>query len=99
MSKPRYVVECIWSGYTSYQRKVCHRSVVRYDAEALSRIKSVRFMDNTDMSVSVRRCSPRERVEEIHGYDELLTTAIDAKMEGHITVLDLPDKSSTRRLR
>jgi hypothetical protein len=56
-------------------------------------------MDNTDMSVSVRRCSPRERVEEIHGYDELLTTAIDAKMEGHITVLDLPDKSSTRRLR
>lgn len=69
----RFVVECVWSGYRSSQERACHRMVIpKYVADRLSRLRSVTFTDGTDMSVTVRPCTFREKVQQIKGYRELL---------------------------
>ena len=85
----RFVVECVWSGYRSSQGP-CHRTVIRkYLAAALKKVHTIGFTDNTTMSVEVRECKPREKVQEIHGYDSLLNKCWFKKKEGFISVMEL----------
>lgn len=73
MSKQRFIVKCFWSGHSSSQSHVVHRTVERpKKAEHLSKVHCVTFSDGTAMNMDVRPCKPRERVKEIKGYSELL---------------------------
>ena len=86
----RYIVECVWSGYTSSQARVCHRTVIeKYLAEALKKVESIGFDDGTCLSVEVRECKPREKVQEMHGYDTLLIDCWHFKKSGYVTVLEI----------
>ncbi len=89
----RYVVECIWRGYRG-QLVPCHRRVIRYkrQVQALSKIHSVGFSDNTTMSVTVRPAKPREKVKEIRGYDELLADCVRLGLTGFVHVDQLQEE-------
>lgn len=91
MSGPkRFVVECVWSGYVSSQARPCHRTVeTGRRVAALQKIDGVIFTDGTTMSVSVRPAAPREKVQEIHGYDQLLSDFARRGMTGWCRVADL----------
>jgi hypothetical protein len=83
--KKRFVVECIWSGYRSEQRRPCHRTVhSKSYADSLRKISAIRFTDGTTMDIIVRPANFREKVHEIHGYDNLLRAAIGK--EGFVSV-------------
>ncbi len=90
MSIKRHIVECVWRGYRG-QLVPCHRVVIRYrkEIQALQKITSVGFSDNTSMSVSVRLAAPREKVKEIHGYNELLDDCVRAGKTGFVHVDEL----------
>lgn len=92
MSRPRFVVECHWNGYRSGHGFDCHRTVETspVKVDRLRRVHSVLFTDNTTMSVNVRPAKPRERVEEIHGYDQLLDKIVRLGLTGVVRIADLP---------
>lgn len=71
----RYVIEGEWSGYTSGQRRVCHRVVTSRDALAdwVRRNHAIYFTDGTALYLTVRPAAFREKVKEIHGYDSLIS--------------------------
>jgi len=71
----RFVLEGEWSGYQSYQRRVCHRTVER-NPKPFDKLHSIRFTDGTTLDLSIRPCKPRERVKQIHGYDSLIRKCI-----------------------
>ena len=77
MSQPvRYIIEGEWSGYSSGQRRIVHRSVHQGAFKKLrswvEKVGYIRYTDGTHLSLSVRDCEPRERVKELHGYDTLI---------------------------
>lgn len=82
----RFVLEGEWSGYRSEQRRVCHRTVTKYP-EQYKKLTFIRFTDNTSLDLTLRECKPRERIKEIHGYDELISKCIQ---HGVNAVEDLP---------
>lgn len=72
----RYVLEGVWSGYTSNQSRPVHRSVVTEKAaKTWEKLTGVLFTDGTYLRISVRPARPRENVEIILGYSELLSEA------------------------
>ena len=85
----RFVVECEWSGYHSGQQHICHRTVHTYGREKYEAIQAVVFTDGTDMSVRVRDCEPREKVEEKKGYVSLLGKIIRQGKTGRVNVMDV----------
>jgi hypothetical protein len=87
----RYVVEGLWSGYSGTGR-VCHR-IVTTTPKWFSGIKEVRFTDGTRMSMSIRPCAPRERVNEIHGYDWLLDKIRVQRLTGSVHVDQVKDNN------
>lgn len=99
MSK-RFVVECVWSGYQASQSRPCHRMVETrtYRVEALKKVSHVAFTDGTTMSVAVRPCFPREKVQEIRGYRDLLNEIIDKKLTGYVSVASLVEQREQRAL-
>lgn len=72
MTRKRFVVEGEWSGYYSRQRRVVHRTVHTDFRVGYENLHSHAFGDGTCLLISVRNAKPRERVEQIHGYDALL---------------------------
>ena len=73
----RFIIEGVWSGYTSSQQRVVHRRVhgrafkkLRMWAE---KMHAIYFTDGTALYLKVRDCKPRERVKEIRGYDSLIS--------------------------
>ena|SRR5271166_3675162 len=97
MNGKRFVVECVWSGYTSRQSRPCHRTVIdKYLAKRLERFHTIAFTDGTTMSVSVRPCTFREKVAEIKGYVSLLNDfAYRDDLSGYVSVMDLHEKAVT----
>ncbi len=85
----RYVIEGEWSGYTSAQRRVCHRKLARNEkhAEAVRKLRGITFTDGTWLSLRVREAKPRERVEVIDGYSSLIDDCIH---HGVSSVAELP---------
>lgn len=76
MSNERFVVEGTWSGYRSSQRRVCHRTVHTKDREKFEALRNIAYTDGTFLELTVRSAKPREKVEAIHGYDDLITKCI-----------------------
>ena len=76
----RYILTGEWSGYRSGQRRVCHRTIVK-DVESYKNLNSIRFSDGTSLDLTIRKCKPRERVQEIHGYDSLIMKCICAGVD------------------
>lgn len=70
----RYVIEGEWTGYVSSQARICHRTVtkLRHVAEWVRKTHSITFTDGTSLLLSVREAKPREKVKEMHQYDDLL---------------------------
>lgn len=71
----RYIVEGEWSGYTSRQRRVCHRKVTTRP-KFLGKLQMIRYTDGTTLELSIRPCKKRERVKEIDGYSSLIEKAV-----------------------
>jgi len=93
VSAKRFVIEGEWSGYHSGQRRVVHRTV---HSGAYKRLRAwaesayaIRYTDGTCLALNVRDCKPRERVEEIHGYDSLIQSCAHHNVT---SVSDLPRK-------
>ena len=91
----RFIIEGEWSGYTSNQRHVVHR---RVHSKALKKLRAwaekthaIYFTDGTALCLKVRGCKPRERVDEIHGYDSLID---DCSYHNVNSVAALPPKGT-----
>lgn len=70
----KYIIEGEWTGYHSGQRRVVHRTVhtdpkLRAWAE---KTYAITYTDGTQLILIVRDVTPREKVEEKHGYDSLI---------------------------
>lgn len=91
----RFVIEGEWTGYTRAQTHVVHRTVttMRHVAEWFQEHRIISFTDGTSLHISVRKAEPRERVKEIHGYDELLD---NCRMEKVDSVNALVDRRKAR---
>jgi hypothetical protein len=72
----RFVIEGEWSGYRSSQRQVAHRMVYSAARKKLrawaEKNHAIRYTDGTCLYITVRDCKPRERVQEIRGYESLI---------------------------
>lgn len=71
-ARKRFVVEAEWSGYCSCQQWICHRTVETLFRAGYEAINRHRFSDGTYLTVTVRDAKPREKIQQIHGYSELL---------------------------
>ena len=90
MSRKRFIVECTWSGYRASQAHIVHRTVIAdYVAKRLGKVHTIGFTDGTTMSVSVRPCNLREKVQEIKGYVWLLDKIAWADKEGYVSVMEV----------
>lgn len=77
----RWVVEGEWSGYRSEQRRVCHRTVeLPKRAREIAALHSIRFTDGTYLELSARQAKPRERVQIIRGYVDLINDCLREKV-------------------
>ena len=77
--RQRFVVEAEWSGYVSSQRRIVHRTVETLFRAGYDALQYHSFSDGTGLTISVRDCKPREKVQQIHGYGQLLRDrAMDA---------------------
>jgi hypothetical protein len=78
----RFVLEGEWSGYHSGQRHVVHRTVItqkQLDKINEQKLSCIRYTDGTYLSLRTFAAKPRERVSEIHGYDQLIEDCIFQK--------------------
>lgn len=73
---PRFIIEGTWSGCTSAQERVVHRSVHSASRKRLrvwaDETFGIRYTDGTTLYLKVRDCKPRERVKEENGYGSLI---------------------------
>ena len=89
----RYVLECVWSGYTGSQSRCCHREVITEKrARMFDGIYAVRFSDNTNMSVNIRPAKFREKIIPINGYSQLLWEVSNSGITGSVHVDSLGEK-------
>ena len=74
--KTRFVIEGEWTGYRSSQRRIVHRTVHKGSFKNLrawaEKTYGISYTDGTMLLLTVRDCKPRERVQQIHGYDSLI---------------------------
>ena len=89
-TQKRYVIEGEWSGYTSNQRRICHRTITTRP-NRYRQIRSFRFTDGTSMTITIRPCLYRERVQLLNGYTELIEKAANTKLSGAVDIRDVPD--------
>lgn len=72
----RFVIEGVWSGYTSAQSKIVHRTVHPGSRKKLrawaEKAHCITYTDGTGLFINVRECAPSECVREIHGYTSLI---------------------------
>ena len=87
MARKRFVIEGIWSGYRSSQRKVVHRAVTHLPGR-YEHLRTIRYTDGTTLDLTIRPVKPRERVQEIKGYTSLINEAA-ALDKAYVTVAEL----------
>lgn len=85
----RFIIEGEWTGYTSAQRRVVHRSVVddKFAAKAKA-LKAIIYTDGTSLLVSIRKALPREKVRINDTYGALIREAA-ATGKSRVLVADL----------
>ncbi len=86
----RSVLTGTWSGYTSAQEHVVHRTVI-FNPAAFDGFHGIRYTDGTMLTLCVRPCKPRERVLEVDGYGSLIAEAVHHRKPGQsvVAVADL----------
>ena len=76
----RFVVEGTWSGYTSRQERIVHRTVHKASERRLREWckanHGIHYTDGTMLILVVRDCKPRERVEVLNGYGALIRDCV-----------------------
>lgn len=87
----RFIIEGEWSGYMSGQRRIVHRTVHTRSYKKLrewaEKTHAISYTDGTCLMLTVRDCKPREKVQQIHGYDSLIR---DCAHCGVSAVINLP---------
>jgi hypothetical protein len=72
----RFVIEGEWTGYSSSQQRVVHRTVHPASYKRLrtwaEKTYGIRYTDGTLLLLRVRDAKPRERVQVMRGYDDLI---------------------------
>ena len=76
----RWILEGEWSGYRSSQQHIVHRTIIT-DPKPFEKLSSIRYTDGTSLYLSVKPCKPRERVKQIHGYDDLIRKCVNAGVD------------------
>lgn len=87
----RFILEGEWTGYTSAQRRVVHRTVV--DDRFAAKVKDLRcivYTDGTSLLVRVRKALPREKVQTSDTYGSLIREAA-ALGKSRVLVTELED--------
>lgn len=77
-----WMIEGEWSGYTSAQRRVCHRhyTTSRKEVESILAIGyAIRFGDGTCLVLDVKEVKGRKKLPVIDGYGDLIR---DCRMAG-----------------
>jgi hypothetical protein len=94
MSSRRYIIEGTWTGYSSHQQRVVHRTVHKAAEKKLrawaEKTYGVLYTDGTRLLLNVRDCKPRERVEVIAGYSGLIAECMRHDVA---SVADLPERA------
>jgi len=76
MKLKRFIIEGEWTGYTSAQQRIVHRTVHSGSYKRLrawaKKTHAITYTDGTCLILTVRDAKPRERVKQIHGYDSLI---------------------------
>ncbi|CAM2142599.1 conserved protein of unknown function [Pararobbsia alpina] len=102
MNAPRYIIEGTWSGYTSTQRRVCHRTVHKGAEKSLrawaEKTYAIAYSDGTSLIIKVRDCEPREHVEEIRGYGELIRDCAHHDVSSVDALCAIEDEIKQRRV-
>lgn len=93
MRKPRFVVEGTWSGYRYSQSRTVHRVIVK-DPEPYLGLMDIHFTDGTRLSLSVRECAFKERVQEIHGYDQLISDCLRYRVNSVSALIEARKQAS-----
>lgn len=92
----RFIIEGTWTGYTSSQSRVVHRTVHPVAFKALrawaENTKSITYTDGTRLILSVRDCKPYEKVIEIHGYSSLIDQCARANVDSVAALHNLERK-------
>ena len=74
----RFIIEGEWSGCRSGQQRVVHRTVHKGNRKRLrawaEKTHGIQYTDGTMLYLTVRDCKPREKVKEIKGYVELISS-------------------------
>ena len=77
-NRPRFIIEGTWSGFLINRQQLVHRTVHNGNMKKLrawaERTHGIQFPDRTMLYLGVRSCNPRERVEEIKGYVDLISS-------------------------
>lgn len=84
----RWLLEGEWTGYTSAQRKIVHREIVRdfKRARRLQELRCIVYTDGTSLLLNLRELTPREKADrEILGYTSLIR---DAEKSGESRLMD-----------
>ena len=72
----RYIIEGEWSGYQPGQQRISHRSVHKAAFKRLrewvEKTRAITYADGTVLRLTVRDCTPRERVKENRSYMSLI---------------------------
>jgi hypothetical protein len=84
----RYIIEGKWSGYTSAQQRVVHRTVTVSTklADKIKTLESIQFTDGTSLYITVREAKYREKVEIKDSYTNLINKCIS---QNKTKVIDL----------
>ena len=81
----RFILEGIWTGYTSAQSRVCHREIINAErAERLRCLHKIVYTDGTALLIRIREAEYREKVIVRHQYNGLIR---DAERRGGTVVL------------
>lgn len=89
----RFIIEGEWSGYTSSQQRIVHRTVYPGSHKALRAwavaAHAIRFTDGTQLRLTVRDMKPREKVQKIDGYTSLIAECAHHNVT---SVMELPPR-------
>jgi hypothetical protein len=88
----RYIIEGTWTGYSSTQMRIVHRTVHKLPGERrlidwATKTHKIIYTDGTALILTVRPCKPKEKIHEINGYSRLIK---DCALFDKTRVVDLP---------
>lgn len=97
----RFIIEGEWSGYRSSQQRVVHRTVHKKSEKKLrawaEKTYGIRYTDGTVLYLRVRDCKPREKVQQIHGYDSLIKDCVHFDVDNVQALADLNKAGAIRK--